>query len=99
VFDLVFCKTLFRNKYYIYCDIGYSVSLFCAVCVETRFLGTHITSILLALKLGVTKWYQSRVDRMNASLVRRVLSLVLFWGFAKIFYPSLPSVSHLCFLI
>jgi hypothetical protein len=33
VFDLVFCKALFGNKYYIYSDIGYFVSFFCTVCV------------------------------------------------------------------
>jgi hypothetical protein len=32
----------------------------------------------LALKPGVTEWYQSRVDHRNASLVRRFISLVLF---------------------
>jgi hypothetical protein len=34
VFALVFCKTLFDiNR--LYCDIGYSVSIFSTVCVQT----------------------------------------------------------------
>jgi hypothetical protein len=45
--------------------------------------------------MGMIEWYQSRVNRRNANLVRRVLSLILFLVFAKIF----SSISHLCFLI
>jgi hypothetical protein len=48
----------------------------------------------------VTKWYQSHVDRRSASLVRRVLPLVLFYVFAKIlwsllFYPFSSLLSNL----
>jgi hypothetical protein len=35
-----------------YCDIGYFVSIFCMVCVETLFLGTHTLSIRFDLKTG-----------------------------------------------
>jgi hypothetical protein len=35
------------------------------------------------------KWYQSCVNHRNASLVRTVISLVLFWVFAKIFWSLL----------
>jgi hypothetical protein len=38
------------------------------------------------------EWYQSFVNCRNASLVRRVLSLVLFQVFEKIFYFNLSSL-------
>jgi hypothetical protein len=57
-------------------------------------LGTHEMSTWFGLQNWVwQKWYQSRVNRRNASLDRRVLSLVLFWVFAKYFI----LISHLCF--
>jgi hypothetical protein len=35
VFNLIFLRHYSCNKYYIYYDIGYFVSIFCMVCVET----------------------------------------------------------------
>jgi hypothetical protein len=40
------------------------------------------------------KWYQSCVNHRNASLHRRVLSLILFWVFVKKYFII---ISHLCF--
>jgi hypothetical protein len=79
VFDLIFCERHYSIINIIYCDIGYSVSIFCMVCVETCSWAHILWEFGLTLRLGVTEWYQSCVDHMSASLVRRVLPLVLFW--------------------
>jgi hypothetical protein len=69
---------------------------FLSICVEQLILGIHTISTWFWHKNRVwQKWNQSRVNRRNTSLDRTVLSLVLFWIFAKIFYSNL---SHL-FLI
>jgi hypothetical protein len=45
----------------------------------------------LALKLGVTEWYQSHIDHSNASLVRRVIFWMLFYN-QNYFYTSLFKI-------
>jgi hypothetical protein len=53
----------------------------------------HVLSIWFWHKNRVwQKWYQSCVNHMNTRLDRRVISLVLFWVFAKIFYSNLSSL-------
>jgi hypothetical protein len=60
---------------------------------------THILWVLrLALKPGMTEWYQSRVDRRNASLVRRVVFQRLFYN-QTIFTPSLFKISSLLLML
>jgi hypothetical protein len=48
----------------------------------------------LALKPGVTEWYQSRVDHRNASLVRIVIFSMLFSN-KNYFYSTLFEISIL----
>jgi hypothetical protein len=56
-------------------------------------LGTHAMSTWFYLQNWVwQKWYQSCINRRNASLERRVISLVVFWVFAKIFYSNLSPL-------
>jgi hypothetical protein len=45
----------------------------------------------LAIKQGVTVWYQSRVDRRNANLVRRVIFWRLFYN-QNYFYSILSKI-------
>jgi hypothetical protein len=56
---------------------------------KKMFLSTHAMNIRIWSKIRVWQWYESHVNRRNASLVRRVLSLVLFWVFTKIFWSLL----------
>jgi hypothetical protein len=77
VLDLVFCKTLFGNKYYILWHW-----LFCIYFLNGRrantILGhTYYEYSVWVLKSGMIEWYHIHADRRNASLVRRVLPLVL----------------------
>jgi hypothetical protein len=62
---------------------------FWSVCVEQVILSIHMMSTWFWHKNRVwQKWYQSRVNHRNASLDTRVLSLVWFLVFAKIFYSN-----------
>jgi hypothetical protein len=98
--DVLFYKRIilvFRDIIYVI-NILYSWHLaiyehFMSVCVEQLILDIHTMSTWFFLQNWVwQKWYQSRVNRWNASLDRRVLSLVLFLVFAKIFYSNLSSL-------
>jgi hypothetical protein len=56
-------------------------------------LDTHTMSTWFWLLNQVwQKWYQSRVNRRNASLDIRVISLVLFLVFSKIFFSNYSSL-------
>jgi hypothetical protein len=74
---------------------------FLSVCVEQLIPGIYTMSTWFWHKNRVwQKWYQSRVNHRSASLDRKVLSLVLFWIFAKIIYSILsPLFSDLQNLI
>jgi hypothetical protein len=84
-------KTLLDNKYYILWHWLFCIQFLYSMCGNLICLSHILWAFDLSLKLGVPDWYQSRVDRRDASLVRRVLSLVLFWVFTKYFHPH-PSI-------
>jgi hypothetical protein len=73
VFDLVFCKTIFGDKYYILWHWLFFIHFLYGMCVNLIPGKTYYEHSVLAQKLGVTEWYLSCVDRRNASLVRRVI--------------------------
>jgi hypothetical protein len=55
-------------------------------------------SIRFGLRTGVTEWYQSRVDRRNTGLVRRVIFLRLVYN-QNIFTSSLFKTSSLLLIL
>jgi hypothetical protein len=78
VLDLVFCKTLFGNRYYILWQWLFCIYFLNGRCVNLIPGHTYYEYSVWVLKLGMTEWYHIHVDRRNAILVRRVLPLVLF---------------------
>jgi hypothetical protein len=97
----VFRCSIFLESHLVFKDIIYVINIlysshliiceqFWFVCVEQLILGIHTMSTRFCLQNWVwQKWYESRVNRRNASLDRRVLYLILFWVDAIIFYSNL----------
>jgi hypothetical protein len=82
--DIIYVIIVFYSWHLVICKH------FLFVCVEQLILGIHMMSTLFWHKNRIwQKWYQSRVNHRNTSLDKRVLSLVIFWIFAKIFYSNL----------
>jgi hypothetical protein len=89
----VFCYSVSLRVIIVFRDIIYVINIlyswhldiyehFLSVCVHT------ISTWFWHKNRVWQKWYQSRVNYRNASLDRRVISLILFWIFAKIFYSN-----------
>jgi hypothetical protein len=72
--------------------VGYLWTLL-AVCVEQLILGhAYDEYLVLAENQLWQKWYQSHVNRRNASLDRRVIFIILFEVFAKTNYSNLSPL-------
>jgi hypothetical protein len=56
---------------------------------------TYYEYSVWVLKLGVTEWYQSRVNRRNTSLVRRVIFWRLFYNYNYFYSIPLQTSSSL----
>jgi hypothetical protein len=80
VFNLVFCKTLFGNKYIILRHWLFCIHFLYGMCANLIPGHTHYEYLVLSWKPGVIEWYQSCVDRRNASLVRRIIFWRLFYN-------------------
>jgi hypothetical protein len=80
VFDLVFCKTFLCNKYFILRHWLFCIHFLNGMYVNLIPGRTYYEYSVWVLKPGMTEWYQSRVDHMNASLARSVVFWRLFYN-------------------
>jgi hypothetical protein len=92
VIDLVSCKVLFSNKYYILWHWLFCIHFLYGMYVNLILDHTYYEYSVWFLQLGITEWYQSDVDRRNASLVRRVMFSRLFYKQNYFCFPPLQNI-------
>jgi hypothetical protein len=93
-FILVFWRHYYcKSLYYILWHWLFCIHFIYGI-VETCSWVHILCAFDLALKSGVTEWYQIRVDCRNTSLVRRVIFSSLFYN-QNYFYATLSKTSIL----